>query len=322
MLRNIGAAVAIVLALVTGGALAQEYPQRPIKLIVPFPPGGVTDIAARVVGQKMSDKWGQQVVVENRSGAAGIVGVQVVQHAAPDGYTLLVTSGDFVAINPAAYAKLDYDANKDFAPIAMITNTPLVLVSSPKSGISNVKDLVAAAKAKPGELGFSTPGNGSTNHVTGELLAETLGIKLLHVPYRGGSPAATAVASGEVPLGIVAISTAKPFVGAGSMKVVGIANPKRMATVPDWQTLDEAGAPGFQAALWVGLWGPAGVAQPIVDMLHDEIGNILHQKEIQDRLATLGAQPFEMTNAQFVAYIKSEADRFGKVVKQANIRIE
>ena len=321
MLRKIGATFAV-MALVSASAIAQEYPQRPVKLIVPFPPGGVTDIAARVVGQKMSDKWGQQVVVENRSGAAGIVGVQVVQHAAADGYTLLVTSGDFVAINPAAYAKLDYDANKDFTPIAMITNTPLVLVSSPKAGIKNIKDLVAAAKAKPGELGFSTPGNGSTNHVTGELLSETLGIKLLHVPYRGGSPAATAVASGEVPLGIIAISTAKPFVGAGSMTVVGIANSKRMESVADWPTLDEAGAPGFQAALWVGLWGPAGVPPAIVKMLHDEIGNILHQQEIRDRLATLGAQPFEMTTAEFVAYIKSEQDRFGKVVRQANIRIE
>ena len=213
MLRKIGATFAFVVVLVSAGAMAQDYPQRPIKLIVPFPPGGVTDIAGRVVGQKLSDKWGQQVVVENRSGAAGIVGVQVVQHAAPDGYTLLVTSGDFVAINPAAYAKLDYNPNKDFVPIAMITNTPLVLVSSPKSGIGNIKDLVAAATAKPGELGFSTPGNGSTNHVTGELLAQTLGIKLLHVPYRGGSPAATAVASSEVPLRCIPSTTTDFFGG-------------------------------------------------------------------------------------------------------------
>ncbi len=203
----------------------------------------------------------------------------------------------------------------------MITNTPLVLVASSKTGITNIKELVAAAKAK-GDLAFSTPGNGSTNHLTGELLSETLGVKLLHVPYRGGAPAATAVAGDEVPLGIIAISTALPHVNAGTMKVIGIANSTRMASVPDWPTFAEAGGPNIDASLWVGMWGPTGVAQATVDKLHDEIGKILNQSDVRDRLATLGAQPLEMTRAAFIQHIKTESERFAKVVKQAKIRIE
>ena len=301
---------------------AQTYPDKPIHLIVGFQPGGVTDIAARVIGQQLSDAWKQQVVVENRTGAAGLVAVQLVQHANPDGYTFLVTSTDFLTINPSAFAKLPYDPDKSFTPIASLTYTPLVFVTGMTTGINSLKDLIAAAKAKPGTVAFSSPGVGSTNHLTGELFADAIGAKLVHVAYRGGVPAAQAVVSGEVQMGIIAVSSAQPFVKGGKMKLLGVASPKRIPLVPDWPTIAEGGVPGFDAALRVGMWGPAGVPQPIVAKLQDEIGKALKDKGVLDKFAKLGNLPAPMPVSEFMAQIKSEEGRFAKVVKQEGIRIE
>lgn len=301
---------------------AQAYPDKPIHLIVGFQPGGVTDIAARVIGQKLSDTWNQQVVVENRTGANGIVAAGLVAHAPADGSTLLVGTTDFVTINPSAYVKLPYDADRDFTTIASLTYTPLVFVTGATTGIDSLKTLIAAAKAKPGTVAFSSPGTGSTNHLTGELFADAIGAKLVHVPYRGGVPAAQAVVSGEVQMGIIAVSSAQPFVQGGKMKVLGVASPERVALVPDWPTVAEAGVPGFDAALRVGIWGPGGVPQPVVAKLQGEIAKALKHKSILDKFATLGAEPADMPIAEFTAQLKSEAARFSKVVKQEGIRIE
>lgn len=303
-------------------AAAQDYPTKPVHIIVGFQPGGVTDIAARVIGQKLSDAWKQQVIVENRTGAAGLVAVQLVQHAQPDGYTLLVTSTDFLTINPSAFVKLPYDPDKSFTTVASLTYTPLVFVTGMKTGLTSLKQLIAAAKAKPGTVAFSSPGTGSTNHLTGELFADAVGAKLVHVPYRGGVPAAQAVVSGEVPFGIIAISSAEPFVKGQQMRVLGVASPRRSPLAPDWPTIAEGGVPGFDAALRVGMWGPAGVPQPIIAKLQGGIAAALKAKDVLDRFAVLGAQPAIMPVEDFVAQTKSEEGRFAKVVKQEGIRIE
>lgn len=323
LFRPIAVAVlALALPLLPLRANAQAYPTKPVHIIVGFQPGGVTDIAARVIGQKLSDAWKQQVIVENRSGAAGILAVQLVAHSAPDGYTLLVTSTDFLTIDPSAYAKLPYDPDRDFTTIASLSFTPLVFVTGMNSGLNNLKDLIAAAKAKPGAVAFSSPGTGSTNHLTGELFADAIGAKLTHVPYRGGVPAAQAVVSGEVPLGIIAISSAKPFVSGGKMKVLGVASPQRVSLAPDWPTISDGGVTGFDAALRVGMWGPAGVPQAVVAKLQAGIADALKDKTVLDRFAVLGGEPAPMSVADFIKQTKGEEARFAKVVKQEGIRIE
>ncbi|HTP83883.1 MAG TPA: tripartite tricarboxylate transporter substrate binding protein [Alphaproteobacteria bacterium] len=301
---------------------AQAYPEKPIHLIVGFQPGGVTDIAARVVGQKLSEAWKQQVVIENRTGAAGMVAVEVVSHAAPDGYTLLVTSTDFLTINPSAYAKLPYDPDKGFTTVASLTNTPVVFVTGMGTGINNLKDLIAAAKAKPGTVAFASPGPATTNHLTGELFADVIGTKVVHVPYRGGVPAAQAVVANEVQFGVIAISSAQPFVQGGTMKILGVASPERVSLAPQWPTIAEGGVTGFDAGLRVGMWGPAGLAKPVVDKLQGEIATALKEKSLLEKFAVLGAEPAAMSVADFTAQIKREAERYAKVVKQEGIRIE
>lgn len=261
-------------------------------------------------------------MVENRTGAAGMVAVEVVSHASPDGYTLLVTSTDFLTINPSAYAKLPYDPDKGFTTVASLTNTPVVFVTGMGTGINSLKDLVAMAKAKPGTIAFASPGPATTNHLTGELFADTIGSKLVHVPYRGGVPAAQAVVANEVQFGVIAISSAQPFVQGGTMKILGVASPERVSLAPQWPTIAEGGVPGFDAGLRVGMWGPAGMPQPVVAKLQGEIATVLKDKSILDKFGTLGAEPAPMPVSAFTAQINREAERYAKVVKQEGIKIE
>ena len=315
-----GAAAALLL--LASAAQAQDYPQKAIHLIVPYPPGGVTDLAARLVGQKLAEKWGQQVLAENRPGAGGIVGAEVTARAAPDGYTLMVTVSDFLIVYPTAYTKLPYNPDKDFVTVAAMSDTPLVLIASLKSGFKTPKDAIAAAKAKPGEIAFSSPGAGSVNQLAGEMFGSAAGAKLLHVPYRGGGPAATAVAGGEVPLGIAAISTVLPYVSGDKAKVIGLFSTRRIASVPDWPTLAEGGVQGLDASLVVGMWAPAGTKPAIVAKLHDEINRILATQEVRERLAPLGAEPLVMSTAEFEAKIKKDAARYGEIIRREGIHIE
>lgn len=316
------AAAATILLSGADGASAQDYPQRSVRLIVPFPPGGVADTVARVVGQKLSTRWGQQAVIDNRSGAAGVVGVALAAHAPNDGYTLLLSTADFITVNPAAYPNLPYDPAKDFVPIAMLAKAPSVFVVNAHAGINSLQDLVVRAKAHPNEVAYASPGTGTTNHLAGALLASELGISLLHVPYRGGAPATAAVAAGETPIGVVAIPTALSQVQAGTVKVLGITTSERASFVPDWPTVAERGAPGFDLALWMVLFGPAGTPAPIVTKLQDDLGQILHDPEIRDRFAVLGAEPAPMSTDAFTARLKSDAARLGKIIRAMNIRIE
>jgi tripartite-type tricarboxylate transporter receptor subunit TctC len=309
-------------ALLLGPATAFGYPDKPVRMIVPFPPGGVTDIAARVVGQKLSEQWKQQVIVENRPGAGGMIGVEQAVRSPADGYTLLMaTNGEFT-INPAVYAKVPYDPEKDVVPIIMATSTPLMWVANANTPINTIPELIAAAKARPGEIAYSTPGNGTMNHLTGEWFSLVTGTKFLHVPYKGGAPAATAIASGEVPVGVVAISSGLPFIKSGKVKVLGLTTAKRSARGADWPTAAESGVKDFDAAIWVGLFAPAGTPPAILAKVENDVREILKDPAVIDRLASVGAEPVGMPAQELKERIRVDAARFRKIAKEAAIRLD
>ena len=314
----------VVLALVAACALAQEYPTRAVRIIVPYPPGGVTDIAARLVAQKLNERWGQPVVAENRPGAGAIVGVEAAARSAPDGYTLLMVSGDFAAIHPYVYSKLPYKPD-DLVPITMATDTPMVVVASTGSGIGSVADLVAAAKARPGEIGYGTPGQGTSNHLVGEWLGSALGIKLLHVPYRGGAPAATAVAGGEIALGVLATSSVAAHVKSGKVRVLGLTNARRVGEAAQWPTLAESGLAAlrdYDTSIWVGLFAPAGVSRAIVDKVNADVNRALKDADLRERLAGVGAEPVGSTPEELAARLKRDAEFYGRIAREAGIRLD
>jgi tripartite-type tricarboxylate transporter receptor subunit TctC len=303
-------------------ARAQDYPTRPIQFLVPYAPGGVSDIAARLVGQKLTEVLGQQVIVENRPGGNGFVAVMAAVKAAPDGYTFVVgTVGEF-AINPALYKNIPYNVERDLTPVAMISDTPLVLAASSASPYRSVQDVITAAKAKPGDIPTASPGNGTFNHITIEWFGLGAGIKLLHIPYRGGAPAATGVAAGDVPLGVLAISSVVPFIQSGRIRVLAVTTAKRSSYNPEWKTLQEEGVPEVDASNWVGMFAPKGVPQPIIDKLHGEIQKILVMKDVRDRFAVGGAATTPMSIADFNARVKKDTVRFRKIVAEAEIKTE
>ena len=303
-------------------APADTYPSRPIHILVPYAPGGVSDIAARLVGQKLSDALGQPVIVENRPGGNGFIAVTAMLRAPADGYTLIVgTIGEF-AINPALYKEVPYDVEHDLVPVAMLSDTPLVFATNGDSPYHSVQEVVAAAKAKPETLGTSSPGAGTFNHIAIEQLNLRAGIKLLHVPYRGGAPAAAAVAAGDVPLSVLAISSAVPFLQSGKIRVLAVTTAKRSSFNADWKTLKEEGVPNINASNWVGMFASKQVPTPIVEKLHDEIQKILVMPDIREHFAIGGADTTPMSAADFAARIKSDTEDFKKIVAEAGIHVE
>jgi tripartite-type tricarboxylate transporter receptor subunit TctC len=301
---------------------AETYPSRQIRIFVPYSPGGVSDIAARLVGQKLSDALGQAVIVENRVGGNGVVAMSAVVRAPADGYTLIVgTIGEF-AINPALYKDFAYEVGRDMRPVAMLSDTPLVLAANGDAPYHSVKEVIAAAKAKPDAIGTSSPGAGTFNHIVIEQLGLRAGIKLLHVPYRGGAPAAAAVAAGDVPLSVLAISSAVPFLQSGRIRVLAVTTAKRSSFNPDWKTLEEEGVPDLNASNWVGMFAAKDVPDSIVEKLHDEIQKILAMPEIRERFAVGGAETTPMSIADFDARIKSDTASFKKIVAEAGIHVE
>lgn len=301
---------------------AETYPSRQIRIFVPYAPGGVSDIAARLVGQKLSDALGQAVIVENRVGGNGVVAISAMVRAPADGYTLIVgTIGEF-AINPALYKDFAYEVGRDMRPVAMLSDTPLVLAANGDAPYHSIKEVIAAAKAKPDAIGTSSPGAGTFNHIVIEQLGLRAGIKLLHVPYRGGAPAAAAVAAGDVPLSVLAISSAVPFLQSGRIRVLAVTTAKRSSFNPDWKTLEEEGVPDLNASNWVGMFAAKDVPDPIVEKLHDEIQKILAMPEIRERFAVGGAETTPMSIADFDARIKVDAASFKKIVAEAGIHVE
>jgi len=301
-------------------AQAQNYPTKPIRFIVPFPPGGIADVVARVMGQKLGEALGQSAVIENRAGASGTLGAGEAAKAAPDGYTLLLTTGDFTT-TPTMVPTMSFDPRKDLIPITMIATSPLALVAKADGPFASVKDLIAAAKQSPGKVAFSSPGNGTINHLAGEWLGIEGGFKLLHVPYRGGVPAATGVVTGDVPIGVLSPSSVQPYVEAGKMKGLALLTQKRPLFAADWPIISDSGL-AIEAALWVGLFAPAGTASAIVNRLDTEVTRILQQQDFRKRLNDLGTDPSPLSQAAFVERISSDAERYAKIIAQAGIQIQ
>jgi tripartite-type tricarboxylate transporter receptor subunit TctC len=311
------------LALTLAGQLmAQAYPNKSIRLIVPFPPGGGNDVIARVIAQKLGERLGQQVVVDNKAGANGIVGLQALMAAPPDGYTLAVGAAGPMAVNPSLYDKLPYDPTKDFAPITNMVNYPLLLVTHPSVPVKTTQDVINLAKAKPGSLYFASPGSGNSGHLAGELFNNLAHVKTVHVPYKGQGPALTDLLSGHVQMLYSSIPSVIGQVKQGQLNAIAVGSAKRLASLPDVPTISESGVPGYEAYSWVGMLAPAKTPKDIVNKLNAEIVDILKQKDVAEKLNQQGALPVGDTPEQFGAYIKAEIDKWGAVVRSANIKAD
>jgi tripartite-type tricarboxylate transporter receptor subunit TctC len=305
-------------ALITDEARAQGYPDRPIRAIVPFPAGGVTDAVARIVGQRLGDRLGRSLVIENRTGASGTLGAAVVAKSPPDGYTLLITTGDFVTM-PGITPAMSFDPSRELIPITMLAAAPAILIANSAAGLNSVQDVIAAARVRPGTMAYSSPGVGTSNQLAMEGLAIAAGLKLLHVPYRGGAPAAAAVAAGDVPIGCVTPSSAEGLIQSGKVKVVALMSRERPSFAPDWPTLAEAGI-DIDASLWVGLFAPAGTPAAIVDKLDAVAVGILRSGEVQRALTSVGTDAAPLSQAAFAERIKAEAARYAVIIQKTGLR--
>jgi tripartite-type tricarboxylate transporter receptor subunit TctC len=303
-------------------AHAQQYPVRPIRIIAQFQPGTSTDVLARVIAQKLTEAWGQQVIVDNRPGAGGLVGTELGAHAAPDGYTLTMGVSSAFGINPTLYSKLPYDAIRDFAPIANLALTPQTLVASPSFVAKTVKELVAAAKSKPGTINYASLGSGSTSHLTMEMFKSTAGIQLNHVPYKGSPAAHADVMGGQVPIMFDAIPATLPHMKSGKLRGLGIATSARSPFIPELPTIAEAGYPGFEAVGWIGIVAPARTPEPVLNKLNAEMVRMLKEPDVKQRLDALAFTPVGGTRAEFAAFIKSEIAKWGKAVKESGAKAE
>jgi tripartite-type tricarboxylate transporter receptor subunit TctC len=318
---NVISAVVIALASVAG-AQAQSYPAKPIRMIVPFPPGGGVDFVGRIVGQKLSDRLGQQVAIDNRAGANGIVGLEALKSAPPDGYTIAAASAGPLTVNPFIYKKLSYDPLRDFTPIANMINFPLLLVVHPSLPVRNVKDLISLARSRPGQLSYSSSGVGNSGHLAAELFDSMAKIRILHVPYKGTAPAGVALLSGEVQLTFSSIPTVLPHVRSGRLRALGVGNVERIASLPDFPTIAEAGLPGYEAYAWAGMIGPANMPAAIVQRLSKEITEIVAMKDVTERMLAEGTVPTPSGPEEFAAYMRAELKKWGEVVKLAGIKPE
>ena len=315
-------AIAIAMSPSHAQTTTRDYPTRPIRLIVTFPPGGPTDIVARAVGQKIGEAWGQPVVVDNRPGAGGNIGMDLVAKSPADGYTLVLGSFGPMIISPYVYSKLPYDPVKDFAPITLGATSWFFLVVHPSVPAQSVKELIALAKSKPGGLAFSSSGSASPSHLASELLKSVAGINLTHVPYKGGAPAVAAVVGGEVQMAIESPPPIVPQVKAGKLRALGAARPNRSPLLPDVPTVSEAGLPGFHAGSWYGFLTPAGTPKPIIDKLNAEMVKAIRSQELRDRFAAVGAEAVGDKSEEFAAFIRSELKRWEKVVRAAGVKAD
>jgi tripartite-type tricarboxylate transporter receptor subunit TctC len=300
---------------------AQDYPARPVRVVVPFPPGGGTDIVARMVMQKLGERLGANFVIDNRSGAGGTIGTEIVAKSPADGYTLGVVSGSHV-INPSLYKKLPYDAVRDFAPVTLLVSGPGLLVVHPSVPARTVKELVAVAKARPGQIYYASAGNGTPPHLAAELFKTMTGVNMVHVPYKGNTFAFNDLVSGQVSVSFPTIVSGLPLVRSGRLRGLAVTSARRSAVVPDLPTIAESGVPGYDAASWFGLLAPAGTPAPITSKLHQEVARIVHLPEIRDRFLDQGLDPVGNTPAEFTAFIGAEVQRWGRVVAASCAKID
>jgi len=302
-------------------ACAQSFPARPVRLVVPSAPGGGADITARIISPRLSELLGQQVVVENRAGAGTMIGSETVARAAPDGYTLLLGIST-LAINPAMVRKVPYDALKDFATISQIVSLPNILVTHPSLPAKTVKELVAFAKARPGQLNFASAGVGTNPHLSMELFLSMTGLRMIHIPYKGAGPGVVDLVAGHVPVMTPSILSGLPHVKSGRLRALGVTGAKRAGGAPQVPTIAEAGVPGYEAVQWFGVLAPAGTSREIVARLHGDIVRALQAAEVRDRLASDGADPVGSTPEAFAAFLRAETVKWAKVVKDAGITPE
>lgn len=323
--RRLGLQVALLataLAFGAATALAQTFPAKPIRLVVPFTPGGVTDTSGRLIAEQLSRRLGQQVVVDNKPGASGNIGTQLVAAAEPDGHTLLLGFDGTLVINPHVFAKVGFDTLKDFAPVGKIGDAVLILVAHPNFAAKTLKEVIALSKSQPGGLSYGTSGTGGTPHIAGELLAQRTGAQLVHVPYKGGGQAMTDVLGGNIPLVYTAIAGAMPHVKSGKLHPVAVSSAKRAVSLPEVPTFIENGVSDFEANSWVALLAPARTPKPIVDKLNAELNAVLGDPEVRDKLSGLGISATPGSPDKFGDEIKRDLARYGQVVKAANIRAE
>jgi tripartite-type tricarboxylate transporter receptor subunit TctC len=309
-------------ALAASSAHADVYPSRPIRFVVAFPPGGGTDIIARSIAQKLAERLARQVLVDNRPGAGGNIGTDIVAKSAPDGYTMLMGSAGPLAINSSLFASMPFDPQRDLAPVTLAASTPNLLVVHPSLKVATVKELVELARAHPGEINFASSGHGTPAHLAGELFNSMAGVKLVHVPYKGAAPALADLLGGQVQLMFSTMPPALPHVKDGKLRALAVTSAKRSPATPNLPTVDEAALPGFEANTWHGVVLPAGTQPAIIARLNREIVAILHLPEIVERLSSQGAEPVGSTPEEFAAYIRSETKKWAKVVRESGAKAE
>ena len=317
------AALAALFVLTAGAAVAQaNYPAKAIRYVVPFPAGGPLDIVARAIGQELTKSWGQPVIVDNRPGAGGNIGADLVAKAPPDGYTILMGAVSTHAINVTLYSKLPYDPIRDFAPVTLITSVPNVLVVHPSLPVRTVKDLIALAKSRPGQLNFASGSTGSAGHLAGELFDSMAGVQMTHIPYKGAAPAVIDLIAGHVSLMFDNLASALPNIKAARVRAIAVTTLKRSPLLPDVPTISESGLRGFDVSTWFGIFAPAGTPPDVVAKLNGEIVRVLRTNDMRERLALLGAEPIGNKPDEFAAFIKTEIPKYAKVVKASGAKAD
>jgi tripartite-type tricarboxylate transporter receptor subunit TctC len=311
-----------VLAAFSGSIEAQTYPAKAIRMVIPFPPGGTTDILGRVAAQKLSEALGQQVVPDNRPGAAGNIGAEQVAKAPPDGYTLVTLPGSTLTIHPSLYAKLPFDPLKDFAPVTILAAVPNALVVHPSLPVRNVKELIALSKSRPGQLNYASTGAGQSTHLSMELFKTMAGVKITHVPYKGSAPAITDLLGGHVPMMFDNMPSALPHVKANKLRAIAVSTSKRSPVAPEIPTVAESGLPGFEVSVWFSVLAPANTPKEIVARLNSVLVKALQSADVREKLASQGAEAIANTPEQFTAQMKRDIAKWAKVVRDANIRLD
>ena len=320
--RWLAAAVMATCVLVAPSAWAQAFPSKPVKLVVPFPPGGSLDNVGRLLAQKLSEAWGQQVVVENKPGAGGNIGADAVAKSPPDGYTVVMGALSTHAVNPSLYKTMPYDAVKDFAPLSLVAITPNVLIVKTGAPIASVKDLVAYAKANPGKTNFGSGSNGSAGHLAGELFKLETGTDVMHIPYKGGAPALQALLAGDTQFMFDNLANAMAQVKGGTVRAIAVTTAQRSKLVPELPTMAEAGLPGFDISTWFGLMAPAGTPPDVVARWNAEIVKALNAPDVREKMLAQGAEPAPMTPAEFATFIARERDKYAKIVSASGAKVD
>jgi tripartite-type tricarboxylate transporter receptor subunit TctC len=306
----------------TDAGIAADYPVKPVRLVVPFPPGGTLDILARGLAPDLAGQLGQQVVVENRPGANGVIGYELVARAPADGYTMLIGGGSGIAVHPALLSKLSYDPVKAFAPVTMLATFPSVLIATPSLPANSVQELIALAKAAPGKLTYGSPGTGNVNHLVGEMFKSLTGVDIVHAPYKGAALVVTDVVAGHVPIGFVLLPGALPQMRAGKLKALAVTADQRVSSAPNLPTMAEAGVPGLDLFDWAGILVPAGTPHEVISRLNQDISKAVRSPEMRQRWIEQGFEPRATTTDELAAAIKSDVDKWGRIVRQAGIRAE